>query len=86
MWVLQILERVAMDHPHHTLWVLLALAHANKDEEILMQGQSVKQRGRLATGKNTSLETEVGWFVHSYMMIIMIDYFIAPHFVRAQSA
>ena len=86
MCVLQILERVAVDHPHHTLWVLLALAHANKDEEILTQGQSVKRRGRLATGKNASLETEVGWLVHSYLMIMMIDYFIVPHFVRAQSA
>ena len=83
MCVLQILERVAVDHPHHTLWVLLALAHANKDEEILTQGQSVKRRGRLATGKNASLETEVGWLVHSYMMIMMINFFYCAPFCKS---
>ena len=48
-----------MDHPHHMLWVLLALAQANKDEEFLMQGQSAKRRGKLATGRSANLETEV---------------------------
>ncbi|XP_070188647.1 serine-protein kinase ATM-like [Littorina saxatilis] len=54
----KILERAAVDHPHHTLWVLLALAHANKDEEVVSQGQSSKRRGKLATGKNANMETE----------------------------
>ncbi|KAK7494518.1 hypothetical protein BaRGS_00014171, partial [Batillaria attramentaria] len=54
----KILERAALDHPHHTLWVVLALAHANKDEELLAQGRSAKRGGRLATGKQGSLEEE----------------------------
>ncbi|XP_076466353.1 serine-protein kinase ATM-like [Babylonia areolata] len=53
-----ILGQAATDHPHHTLWVLLALAHANKDEEIISQGQSAKRRGKLATGRKSSEETE----------------------------
>ena len=32
---LQIIERTALDHPHHTLFILLALANADKDEKYL---------------------------------------------------
>jgi hypothetical protein len=52
--VSQILERAAVDHPHHTLWVILALANANKDQELANQGLSAKRRGKLATGKSPS--------------------------------
>lgn len=28
----QLLSRISLDHPHHTLFIILALANANKDE------------------------------------------------------
>jgi hypothetical protein len=28
----QLISRISMDHPHHTLFIILALANANKDE------------------------------------------------------
>ncbi|KAH9504405.1 hypothetical protein Btru_063524 [Bulinus truncatus] len=31
----QLMQNVAQDHPHHALWIIMALAHANKDDEIL---------------------------------------------------
>lgn len=35
LFILQIIERAALDHPHHTLLCVLALAHAKKDAEII---------------------------------------------------
>ena len=30
----QLIQRTCYDHPHHTLFIILALANANKDDEI----------------------------------------------------
>ncbi|KAE8627562.1 hypothetical protein XENTR_v10007047 [Xenopus tropicalis] len=40
-----LIGRISMDHPHHTLFIILALANANKDDQ-LMKPEAVK-RGRL---------------------------------------
>ncbi|XP_064597040.1 serine-protein kinase ATM-like [Liolophura sinensis] len=42
----RLIERTAIHHPYHTLFIILALAHANKDSELLNQGKEGK-RGRL---------------------------------------
>ena len=47
---LQLIERVVLDHPHHTLSIILALAHANKDDEIVATPSSGRsKRGSVAS-------------------------------------
>ena len=60
----QLLLRVTQDHPHHSLPVILALAHGNKDAEILQARSSKKAAGRLsrssASQDSQGEEPEVG--------------------------
>lgn len=42
--VLQLIERTAVDHPHHTLFILLALANAEKDDKYLTAGKKNTSR------------------------------------------
>ncbi|KAL5010879.1 hypothetical protein ScPMuIL_013184 [Solemya velum] len=44
----KIIERAAVEHPHHTLNCILALANANKDAELTQQGKSIKRSGKLS--------------------------------------
>ncbi|XP_067675130.1 serine-protein kinase ATM-like [Haliotis asinina] len=45
----KILETAALDHPHHAVPVIMALAHANKDMELLTQARAGRSRtGRLS--------------------------------------
>ena len=37
--VFQLIERTAVDHPHHTLFILFALANAEKDDKYLTAGK-----------------------------------------------
>ena len=48
----QLLERVVLSHPHHSVHVILALAHANKDMEVLLQRR--KSTSRLAKASQDS--------------------------------
>ncbi|XP_061484637.1 serine-protein kinase ATM isoform X2 [Rhineura floridana] len=48
-----LIARISLDHPHHTLFIILALANANKDE-FLMKPEAAR-RSRLT--KNTPKET-----------------------------
>ncbi|GFR95642.1 ATM serine/threonine kinase, partial [Elysia marginata] len=41
----KLLERIAVEHPHHSLWVVLALAHAHKDSEFTA-GDNDHRKGR----------------------------------------
>ncbi|XP_071112563.1 serine-protein kinase ATM-like [Haliotis cracherodii] len=44
----KILETAAVDHPHHAVSVIMALAHANKDMELFTQARAGRSRtGRL---------------------------------------
>ncbi|KAK6170767.1 hypothetical protein SNE40_019079 [Patella caerulea] len=52
----KILERTAIDHPHHALSIILALAFANKDTELSQQGRSNKRTSK--GGKSASKEED----------------------------
>ncbi|XP_077976961.1 serine-protein kinase ATM-like [Glandiceps talaboti] len=51
----QLIERTTLDHPHHTLFVILALSNANKDDVML--NPKPKKSSKLATTKSTSSST-----------------------------
>lgn len=40
----ELIERTAVDHPHHTLFILLALANAEKDDKYLTAGKKNTSR------------------------------------------
>ncbi|XP_071544823.1 serine-protein kinase ATM [Panulirus ornatus] len=42
--LLHLLERVCLEHPHHGLPVIFALAHAHADDEILKAGSKTKKK------------------------------------------
>ena len=48
-----------LDHPHHTLFIILALANANRDQEFLQGRQSKKAGGKLSRGMSQTAEEEV---------------------------
>ncbi|XP_062830674.1 serine-protein kinase ATM isoform X1 [Anolis carolinensis] len=50
-----LIARISLDHPHHTLFIILALANANKDE--LLTKQEAARRSGLT--KNTPKETSL---------------------------
>ena len=50
-------ERACCDHPHHTLFIVLALAHANKDDEMLKARMSRKASGRLNRSASETSQT-----------------------------
>ena len=50
-------ERACCDHPHHTLFIVLALAHANKDDEMLKARMSRKASGRLNRSASEASQT-----------------------------
>ena len=59
-----LIERTAVDHPHHTLFILFALANAEKDNKYLTGGKKNATASRLT--RNNSKEassgfTEVFW-------------------------
>ena len=49
---LKVIERTAVDHPHHTLFILFALANAEKDAKYLTTGRKNTTTSRL-TRNNT---------------------------------
>jgi len=51
----ELIERTAVDHPHHTLFILLALANAEKDDKYLTAGK--KNTARL-TRNNSKVEAK----------------------------
>ena len=50
-------ERACCDHPHHTLFIVLALAHANKDDEMLKARMSRKASGRVNRSASETSQT-----------------------------
>ena len=52
------IEQTVLDHPHHTLYIILALVHANKDTEITQSRSSKKSSGRLGRGASQESSTE----------------------------
>ena len=58
---LQLIERTVVDHPHHTLFIILALANAAKDEEALGRGAGGKKgaSGRLSRSASQITEQQV---------------------------
>ena len=54
----QLIERVVLDHPHHTLFIILALANGSKDGDIPSKktGGGGGRRGRLSAGRTGSEE------------------------------
>ena len=59
----QLIERAAVDHPHHTLFILLALANAEKDEKYIHTG---KRNGTSRLARNHSKGTK-GFTEVSYL-------------------
>ena len=55
----QLIERTVLDHPHHTLFIILALANATKDQELLQGKVSKKAGGRLSRGMSQTAAEEV---------------------------
>uniref|UniRef100_A0A8C5M9Z2 non-specific serine/threonine protein kinase n=1 Tax=Leptobrachium leishanense TaxID=445787 RepID=A0A8C5M9Z2_9ANUR len=49
-----LISRVCLDHPYHTLFIILALANANKDDHVLKKSEGTK-RSRLT--KNSPRQT-----------------------------
>lgn len=69
---LQLIERTAVDHPHHTLFILFALANAEKDNKYLTGGKKNATASRLT--RNNSKEacsgfTEVFWSTSSTISV-----------------
>ena len=53
----QLIERVVVDHPHHTLFIILALANGSKDGDIPSKKTGGGgRRGRLSAGRTGSEE------------------------------
>ncbi|CAL1538509.1 unnamed protein product [Lymnaea stagnalis] len=52
----ELMQRVAEDHPHHALWIILALAHAYKDDEILSQGSETTTKEKLSPSEKENAE------------------------------
>ena len=50
-WLLKLLDKMVLEHPYQTLWVILALAHADKDDEMAEQGLSTRRTGRSFVNK-----------------------------------
>uniref|UniRef100_A0A2C9KDM1 Uncharacterized protein n=1 Tax=Biomphalaria glabrata TaxID=6526 RepID=A0A2C9KDM1_BIOGL len=55
--LMQLMQKVAEDHPHHALWVIMALAHANKDDEML-QGETTGRGRSNKLSRNVQEHTE----------------------------
>ncbi|CAH1798625.1 unnamed protein product, partial [Owenia fusiformis] len=53
----RLIERTAMEHPYHTLYIILALANANKDDE-LTPGAKTAKHGSTSKSTNNSQEHE----------------------------
>lgn len=56
-----VIERTVRDHPHHCLSVILALAHAHKDEEFLT---SSRRGGKLSKSGKDTVQDQVGRGTH----------------------
>ena len=52
-FMLQLLLRLSMDHPYHTLSVLLALANAGKDDELSSGSSSSSTTGQKLSRKQS---------------------------------
>ncbi|KAK2185679.1 hypothetical protein NP493_226g01000 [Ridgeia piscesae] len=50
-----LIERVVLDHPHHSLFIILALANANKDSDVGSERSTVR-RSRLSKSSSNSEE------------------------------
>ncbi|CAH3032263.1 unnamed protein product [Porites lobata] len=55
----ELIERTAVDHPHHTLFILFALANAEKDNKYLTGGKKTATASRLT--RNNSKEASSGF-------------------------
>ncbi|XP_069136891.1 serine-protein kinase ATM-like isoform X2 [Argopecten irradians] len=53
----KVIERTAMDHPHHTLFCILALAHAKKDADIF---KDPNKKGKLSRTLSDMAREEEG--------------------------
>ncbi|XP_021355309.1 serine-protein kinase ATM-like isoform X2 [Mizuhopecten yessoensis] len=53
----KVIERTAVDHPHHTLFCVLALAHAKKDADIF---KDPNKKGKLSRTKSDLAREEEG--------------------------
>ena len=75
----QLIERAAVDHPHHTLFILLALANAEKDEKYIHTG---KRNGTSRLARNHSKGTkgfaEVS-YLRSFFSILYRQKICDPH-------
>ncbi|XP_059177895.1 serine-protein kinase ATM-like [Physella acuta] len=47
--LMRLMQKVAEDHPHHALWIIMALANAHKDDELLTKETASKRRSKLTT-------------------------------------
>nr|ACG68443.1 ataxia telangiectasia mutated protein [Branchiostoma floridae] len=56
--LLQLIERVATDHPYHSLYVVLALANADLDGKFIGQGKRVTKLSRSQHSQNSDVEGE----------------------------
>ncbi|XP_078699305.1 serine-protein kinase ATM-like [Branchiostoma floridae x Branchiostoma belcheri] len=56
--LLQLIERVATDHPYHSLYVVLALANADLDGKFIGQGRKVTKLSRSQHSQNSDIEGE----------------------------
>ena len=45
----ELIEKAAREHPYHTLFIIMALAHANKDEELISSERSKSKRTKQST-------------------------------------
>lgn len=55
----QLISRISMDHPHHTLFIILALANANKDEFLTKPEAARRSRIAKNAPKQSSQQDEV---------------------------
>eukprot|EP00058_Branchiostoma_floridae_P018807 XP_002604296.1 hypothetical protein BRAFLDRAFT_88585 [Branchiostoma floridae] len=55
---IELIERVATDHPYHSLYVVLALANADLDGKFIGQGKRVTKLSRSQHSQNSDVEGE----------------------------
>ncbi|XP_037697256.1 serine-protein kinase ATM isoform X2 [Choloepus didactylus] len=53
-----LISRISMDHPHHTLFIILALANANKDEFLTMPSARRSKITKNAPKQNSQLDED----------------------------
>lgn len=73
------MSRISLDHPHHTLFIILALANANKDE-LLSKPNAIRRNKLIKNAPKEISQLDVVTIKNSFLLItrsplILLKYF-----------